>query len=274
MINMIGQTKNKKLIETFKARNSFPRFIVITGPEGYGKSVMAQYIAESIEGYTVYCENSVDSVREVIKNAYNVTKPTVYIFLNAHKMSLQAKNALLKVTEEPPNKANFILTSISMEQLLSTLKSRSTEIKMEPYSVSELKEYRDVPSIKFANCPGDIDKLEEVGVENIVKFCEDTLDDCWNESCYKAMAATCKIKFGEKDTEGYDINLVLTVMQSIMYYRIMVYTANSKYFFQILKIITDTMHLINTYNVSKKAQFDMMLIRIYNLKLSLNKEDK
>ena len=53
----------------------------------------------------------------------------ITLILDAHKMNLDASNALLKSLEEPPAGNHFFLTSPSSDRLLTTISSRCQEIR-------------------------------------------------------------------------------------------------------------------------------------------------
>lgn len=55
----------------------------------------------------------------------------IYILVNAHLMSVQAQNAILKVLEEPPAYVRFILTVENKSALLPTVLSRSVVFRLE-----------------------------------------------------------------------------------------------------------------------------------------------
>ena len=70
---------------------------------------------------------SVDRIREVREDAFiipNESDRKVYILEDADNTTVQAANALLKVLEEPPASAFFILTCSSASVLLETIRSR------------------------------------------------------------------------------------------------------------------------------------------------------
>lgn len=257
-IKMIGQIHNKMKIDYWAERNSFPRFIVITGREGFGKATMVKYITDKMRHYIVYADISVDSVREIIKNSYNLVSPTVYIFLNAHKMSAQAKNALLKVTEEPPNMAYFILTSNSMEQLLPTLESRCVHLPLESYTEAELKECCDADFIKYAQCPGDIEILRNLDILKLEQFCELIIEYIQTDIVSENFILLNGIKFKDTDTDLYDLNIVI----SILHYKLCekyVNTGNPNYSLMAVRL-NEAQHKMNTYNISKENEFAGFLI--------------
>ena len=69
----------------------------------------------------------------MIELAYKQTEPIIYLIQDADKMSLGAKNSLLKVIEEPPQQAYFIMELQQIENTLDTIKSRCQEIKLDSY---------------------------------------------------------------------------------------------------------------------------------------------
>lgn len=97
---------------------------------------------------------SVDAVRELKKDVY--IKPffadrKVYIIPNAQKMTVEAQNALLKVFEEPPRFATFILLTNGLSKLLPTILSRGVIVKFQPLSAEELLQFAGQNDLKKDN---------------------------------------------------------------------------------------------------------------------------
>ena len=72
-------------------------------------------------------EITVDQIRAISKDAWimpNEAARKVYVILDADKMNLSAQNAALKLLEEPPNGAVFILCAANAALLLPTVRSR------------------------------------------------------------------------------------------------------------------------------------------------------
>ena len=139
---MVGQKGIIADIDRYIEANGFPNLCMIEGPKGSGKTVLCEYLRNKYhQQWILYQDNSVASVRSVIEQAYKNTEPTGYIFLNVDNMSSNAKNALLKVTEEPPNKSHFIMTVQDRQNMLETIRSRSVIFTMDIYTEQELKEY-------------------------------------------------------------------------------------------------------------------------------------
>ena len=69
----------------------------------------------------------VDQIRSVAATAYilpSEAEKKVYVLRQAELMNLNAQNAFLKLLEEPPRSAAFILAAASPDSLLTTVRSR------------------------------------------------------------------------------------------------------------------------------------------------------
>lgn len=142
---MIGQKHNISMIDKWVA-DGCPQFFCIVGSRGGGKRMLAQYIAGKLGMSYSEVGIKVDEVRETIESANRYGG--FYIFADADTMSSNAKNALLKITEEPPKNSYFVVTVQDESSLLDTIKSRAQMIRLEPYTSGDLSVY----GAKFPNC--------------------------------------------------------------------------------------------------------------------------
>ena len=77
----------------------------------------------------------VDQIREVSADAYilpNEASRKVYLIRDADTMNEEAQNAALKLLEEPPNGAVFVLCVTNPARLLPTVRSRCIELTFSP----------------------------------------------------------------------------------------------------------------------------------------------
>lgn len=150
-----------------------PHAIIIQGTYGSGKHTIARLIAMMLaceSSPEVCCEcpscrkilsnNSpdvitagptdgrvqigVDIIRFIRSDVYikpNDYTHKVYIVESADKMTHEAQNAFLKVLEEPPSYAVFILLCESADSLLVTVKSRATIYNTERFDTDTVKDY-------------------------------------------------------------------------------------------------------------------------------------
>lgn len=173
-----GQKNLLQDIDTLVKNNKFPRFSIIVGDTGFGKKVISEYIAKQLEASFVPCSVDVESVRDTIANAYEMTEKTLYMFFDCDGMSTQAKNALLKVTEEPPNNAYFIMTVRDISNILGTLISRGTMFHIAPYSINDLDDFIatknydfDAKTLKIIHqvcvCPRDVQIAKNSDIKSI-----------------------------------------------------------------------------------------------------------
>jgi len=80
----------------------------------------------------------IDVLLEFVSTTAFISDRKVIILDNAHIMSLEASNRLLKVLEEPPPYVTFILITSSPELLLSTVLSRCIKYEFESLSREDL----------------------------------------------------------------------------------------------------------------------------------------
>ncbi len=167
--NIIGQSnlvsQLKKLIKTNKIGHAY----AFSGAHGMGKRTIALSFIKDIlcnncesrtctciscrtfkEGtnpdfYEVISEKQsigVDSIRELqsdVENRPTYCNKKVYLIDDADNMTVQAQNCLLKTLEEPPEYVVIILLTVNFEALLSTVQSRTVNLRVNPYKKEEMK---------------------------------------------------------------------------------------------------------------------------------------
>lgn len=130
-MQLIGQNENLDIINKWK---TLPQFIIISGDEHTGKTHLITYLCSKFNLHYIKMKNGVGDVRKLI-DIMEPNSETVYHFKNFDQASIQAKNALLKITEEPIPGNYIIITGSSQ---LKTLESRARRIHMNPYSKEEV----------------------------------------------------------------------------------------------------------------------------------------
>lgn len=160
------------MIGFFKLRERFLKAIrndtlshahIIVGPDGIGKSLLAETVAREILGFgdrdsvdivRIRPEKTiitVNQVREVVIEAalrpYEGYKKVI-IFYNANRIGQEAQNALLKTIEEPMEGIFFFLLAENEIFMTDTIKSRCHLHKLLPLDDMEMEAYLDqfVPS--------------------------------------------------------------------------------------------------------------------------------
>lgn len=220
---MVGQKHLLQALDALMEKNTFPRFVILSGTEGSGKKLVANKVAHKLCDTVINIGIKVDDIREMIKSAYKLTTPCTYIIADSDNMSLAAKNALLKVTEEPPNNAYFIMTLQDVNRTLDTIKSRGTVFHMERYTPLEIEAYA---SSKFGYSPeieiyralceniGEAKKLHSYNVKDFYEYVNLVVDNIAAVSGANAFKIGNKINFKD-DCEKYDFKLFLKAFMSV-----------------------------------------------------------
>ena len=85
---------------------------------------------------------SVDEIRRIRQDAYTIPNDgayKVYLIPYAEEMSPAAANALLKVLEEPPAHAVFLLTANHYDRVMETIRSRCVKYPVLPLSDAQVE---------------------------------------------------------------------------------------------------------------------------------------
>ena len=82
--------------------------------------------------------DDVRSLRDAVKLAPASGKKKIYIIDEAHMLTTEASNAILKLLEEPPAHVIFILATTNPEKLIDTIRSRTTNIAFKKATSTEI----------------------------------------------------------------------------------------------------------------------------------------
>ena len=160
---LLGNEELKKRLSVSVREGKTSHCYIICGPEGSGKRTLASLLSQALQceaqnapcGVCNACRKvqngihpdvivvddpdkksvQVEQSRQMQADAYirpNEGKKKIYLIPRAQLMTDQAQNALLKLIEEPPHYAVFLLLTTNAEKLLTTVRSRSVELRMEP----------------------------------------------------------------------------------------------------------------------------------------------
>ena len=169
-----------------------------------------------------------------------------------------AKNALLKVVEEPPNNAYFIMTVQNIDNMLGTIKSRGTVIKMEPYTIQDLQKVTmDETLLKYCTNIGLLNTPKEK-ILQAEKCVDDVLEAFRNKSGTKLLKATTQLKAKKTEEDKVDCLIFMRIFEQKLY---------DSYGFCflplcIIKDICSCRQELQRSSINKKASIESMLIKI------------
>lgn len=160
----------KKMVSS----GNIPHALLFAGPKGTGKTSAARIIAKIVnclaerdpalqdgglpcnkchQCISIMKGNNIDvieldaasnrgiddirALRDTVKLSPANAKKKVYIIDEAHMLTLEASNALLKTLEEPPEHVVFILATTNAGKLIETIRSRTTLIEFHKASPEE-----------------------------------------------------------------------------------------------------------------------------------------
>lgn len=166
--SLLGNERIKQNLSAAAHKNRFAHFYLICGPKGSGKHTLAKLLAGAL-----MCESAqrpcgtcsacrkiqagthpdfitvedpdhktvpVKLIREYRESIFirpNEGARKIYLF--PQDMGIEGQNALLKVLEEPPAYAVFIILADNPEKLLPTVRSRCTELQLTSVAPNLLK---------------------------------------------------------------------------------------------------------------------------------------
>ena len=278
---MIGQHNLQNQIEQLIKNRTFPRFSILVGSRGSGKKTLAHEIGHMFNAWRVSSDYvdvyrlpdvKIDTVRDIITQAYKRITTMVYIIPDADNMSNAAKNALLKVTEEPPNEAYFIMTLEDENNTLETIRSRGTVFHMDRYTPDEIlqfaekdngshyvQEVRDI-IIGICDTPGEVITLYNSGIKEFYDYVQLVVDNIAEVSLANAFKIPSKVALKE-DAEGYDLRLFWKAFMKVCLQDDVVYGIKA----EAVQITSKYLQKLKIKGINKQMLIDCWLMEIREL---------
>lgn len=263
---MIGQKRIQNRISALIDNGAFPRFSIITGQYGCGKKTLAKQIAKQLKGFVVEVEPKIDGIREMIEQSYKVATLTMYVIADADTMSVAAKNALLKVTEEPPNNAYFIMTLQDSANTLDTIRSRGTIFQMDAYTPEEIMlcvgttTDRDTLNrfVQLCDTPYAVQLLKSYDAKQFSDYVTLVVDNIAEVSGVNAFKIADRINLSD-DASKYDLIVFWRAFSAECLKR---FKTNPIKYARAIEITSGYMQDLRTSSLNRMYIFDMWLLDI------------
>ena len=270
---MIGQESLLNKLNTIISDEKFPHFSILSGERGSGRKLVASRIAQKLSGHVITCGTKVDEVRDMISMVNKTADKVVVIMSDIDNMSTSAENALLKITEEPPKNAWFIMTMVDVFFVPSTIISRATIFKMDKYTPDELMDFsaqcskhltpEEVDIIgNVCNTPGDVQSLINIGVIEFWEYVIKVVDHIDSVSTANSFKIAQKIAL-KQNAEGYELKLFWRTFMLICADRMksVVDEDRAKYV-NWVKVTSRYMQVVRVRGVNLQMLFDSWVIDI------------
>lgn len=161
---LIGQKRAVNQILSQVRTGRLPRAWLFHGPTGNGKTTAARILGAAVQQkYTESfgednkvsdCEaiteinasdiNGVEEIRKIVEMSVYLPPPgyrkRVFILDEAHRITPQAQNLLLKPFEDGPKSTVWVVCTTEPGKLLLTLRRRSTHVRFEPLLNESIKQ--------------------------------------------------------------------------------------------------------------------------------------
>ncbi len=199
---VLGQDRVTNVLKNQVKSHKFSHAYIFSGERGCGKTSCAKIFAKAINCLNpkdgspcLECENCqaieeettidvvemdaasnrrIDDIRNLKDNVIyppNMLKYKVYIIDEAHMITREAFNALLKIMEEPPSHLVFILATTEIEKIPKTILSRVQRFDFNKIDENKIKTQIDI-ILKDRNV-----KIEKEAIDLIIKKANGAMRD-------------------------------------------------------------------------------------------------
>ena len=218
--DLVGQSHVTETLANAIKNNRVAHAYIFSGARGVGKTTAARILAKALNcvkgptpepcGECDSCKeiaagtsldvieidaasnrgiDQIRELREMVRYAPAASRSKVVILDEAHMLTGEASNALLKTLEEPPDRVIFVMATTQPEDLVDTIRSRSQHFHFRALTFSEisgrLKEIAEKENLKLeAGAMAVIARMAEGSLRDALSlleqaraYCGDTIPD-------------------------------------------------------------------------------------------------
>lgn len=231
----VGQEHIVKTLTLAIANEMISHAYLFFGPRGTGKTTLARLFAKAINcqnrkkgeyepcNKCVSCieisegrsmdlieidaasHRGIDEVRELrdgIRFVPAKSKYKVYIIDEAHQITKEAANALLKILEEPPPFVVFILATTEVHKMIPTILSRCQRFDFKKLNFSEILKKLQII------CEKEKISIQKEALKLIVQNSEGSMRDA------ESLLDQLHTLFGEREIKAEDVKEILGIVET------------------------------------------------------------
>jgi DNA polymerase III delta prime subunit len=255
----------KDCLERIEKLDRLPQLSIISAPRGAGKSLLIKKLAEKQNMRIQYIGTKVDNIRDLIQDSVSLEQPTLFVITEGDSMSIGAKNALLKITEEPPHNCYIVIEIRDMNTMLDTIQSRGTLFEIDRYSYNDLKQFaiehlgmennEDTSNIcQISATPGDVKLYQEIGYRDCYNYAEMVYNNIMRVTTGNAFKIKNKLDFTGKG-EGFPIDMFFNILLFVC--RQHIEDEQAKY---IIHCTLNALSMLKVNGANKEMAFDIWVL--------------
>ena len=144
---IVGHSEIIKSLESLFSKEDKPHALLFSGTSGCGKTTIARILANFLNAEIIEVNiantGGIDFVREMDEKArYSplIGQNKAFILDEVQQLTKEGQNAILKLLEDSPKHAYFILCTTDPNKLLLAMRNRCTFYTLKPLSDNEINE--------------------------------------------------------------------------------------------------------------------------------------
>lgn len=140
--DILGQDDAVSTLQTFLKRGRLPHALLFTGASGCGKTSLARILQKKLgcakqdfDEKNAAADRGIETIRQIQSRMSLASLGggcKIYYLDEAHQATSHAQDCLLKMLEDTPKHVYFFLATTDPGKLKTTIKTRCTEIRVQP----------------------------------------------------------------------------------------------------------------------------------------------